>query len=141
MDIAKVRSEFEYVRENRRQIETLRGQAEALRLSCIGRAIQYDKDPVQTSPEDYQLKAISKAVDLDNEADKLIVAGDKVRAKLLVWMDVCTDEERIVLISHYLNDKSYREIEFEYDDALSDRTYVGAYRYAQNGIKKISANF
>ena len=141
MELAKVKSEFEYVRENRRKVERLREQAEALRLSCMARSIQYDKDNVQTSPEDYQAKAIAKAIDLDTQADMLITSGDKNRSILTNWMNVCTDEERIVLINHYFNDMTYREIEFECDDALNDRTYVGAYRYAQAGMKKISESF
>ena len=140
MDIAEVRSEFEYVRENRRRIEMLRAQAEALRLSCIGRAIQYDKDTIQTSPEDYQAKAIAKAADMDIAADKLIVAGDKVRAKLLEWMEVCTDKETVVLTNHYFNGMTYREIEFECDEVLGNRSYARAHQIAQDGLQKISKN-
>lgn len=141
MELAKVREEFEYARQNRRKIEQLRAQAESLRLSCMGRSIQYDKDNVQTSPEDYQAKAIAKAVDMEAEADRLIMTGDKTRAKLFLWMDICTAEERIVLTNHYINDMTYREIEYECADALDYKRFNAAFYIAQRGIEKISAHF
>lgn len=141
MDITQVRQKFDEARTNRRDVMRLRAEAENLRLSAMGGAIRYDKEKVQTSPANYQEEWLVKAADLELAADRLIASGDKLRAMLYKWMEVCSSEERIVLTAHYINDKTYREIEYEYDDAFTDRSYVGTFRYAQKGMQKISEKF
>ena len=141
MELAKVREEFERARTNRRSITALRAEAESYRLMAQGSAIRYDKESVQTSPKDYQEEYLIKAADLDMKADALVRKGYYTNALLIRWLEVCTDEERIALIYHYINNVSYREIEFEYGDAFTDRSYVGIYRYAQRGMQRISENF
>lgn len=140
MDITQVRQKFDEARTNRRNVMRLRAEAENLRLSAMGGAIRYDKDKVQTSPENYQEEWLVKAADLELAADRLIASGDKLRAMLYKWMEVCSSEERIVLIAHYINDKTYREIEHEYDEALDYKRYNAAFYIAQRGIEKISRN-
>lgn len=138
MEIAEVRQKFEEVRNNRRKIAQLRAEAESLRLSAMGGAIRYDKDRVQTSPENYQEEWLVKAVDLEKQADNLIAQGDKIRATLFNWMSCCTSEERIVLTNHYINDMTYREIEYEYSDAFDDKRYNAMWYIAQRGIERIA---
>lgn len=140
MEIAQVRQKFDEARTNRRDVMRLRAEAENLRLSAMGGAIRYDKDKVQTSPENYQEEWLVKAADLELAADRLIASGDKLRAMLYKWMEVCSSEERIVLIAHYINDKTYREIEYEYEEALDYKRYNAAFYIAQRGIEKISGN-
>jgi len=140
MEITQVRQKFDEARMNRRNVMRLRAEAENLRLSAMGGAIRYDKDKVQTSPENYQEEWLVKAADLELAADRLIASGDKLRAMLYKWMEVCSSEERIVLIAHYINDKTYREIEYEYDEALDYKRYNAAFYIAQRGIEKISEN-
>ena len=140
MDITQVRQKFDEARTNRRDVMRLRAEAENLRLSAMGGAIRYDKEKVQTSPENYQEEWLVKAADLELAADRLIASGDKLRAMLYKWMEVCSSEERIVLTAHYINDITYREIEYEYDEALDHKRYNAAFYIAQRGIEKISNN-
>lgn len=141
MELAKVREEFERARTNRRDVMRLRAEAETLRMSAMGGAIRYDKDRVQTSPENYQEEWLVKAADLEKQADSLIEKGDEIRKRLYIWMDVCTQEERIVLTAHYINDLTYREIEYEYDTALDYKKFNTAHDIAMRGLQKISENF
>jgi len=141
MDVKKVRQTFEEARANRRKIASLRAEAESYRLMAQGSAIRYDKDQVQTSPKDYQEEYLTKAVDLDRKADALVRSGSKIRSLLIKWLEVCTDEERIVLSYHYINNVTYREIEFECSEALGDKRFNTAHDIAQRGIHRISRNF
>ena len=140
MEMSKIREEFERARTNRRDVMRLRAEAETLRMSAMGGAIRYDKDRVQTSPENYQEEWLVKAADLEKQADSLIEKGDQIRAKLYRWMDLCDNDERIVLTAHYINDMTYREIEYEYSDAFDDRRYNAMWYIAQRGMEHISDN-
>ena len=86
MEIAEVRLKFEEARTNRRNIASLRAQAESYRLMAEGSAIRYDKDRIQTSPKDYQEEYLTKAVDLDRKADDLVRSGYYLNAQLIKWL-------------------------------------------------------
>ena len=96
---------------------------------------------MQTSSKDYQEEYLTKAVDLDRKADALVRSGAKTLNLLIKWLNVCTDEERIVLSYHYINNVTYREIEFECSEALGDKRFNTAHDIAQRGIHRISKSF
>lgn len=141
MEIADVRQKFDEARTNRRDVMRLRAEAENLRLSAMGGAIRYDKEKVQTSPANYQEEWLVKAADLELAADRLIASGDKLRAMLYKWMEVCSSEERIVLTAHYINDITYREIEYQYEDALNYKRYNTVHDISMRGLQKIAENY
>lgn len=140
MEISEVRQKFEEARTNRRDVMRFRAEAENLRLSAMGGAIRYDKEKVQTSPANYQEEWLVRAADLELAADRLIAKGDELRATLYRWMEICSREERIVLTAHYINDKTYRDIEYEYDEALDYKKFNTAHDIAMRGLQKISEN-
>ena len=141
MEVSEVRLKFEEARTNRRNIASLRAQAESYRLMAEGSAIRYDKDRIQTSPKDYQEEYLTKAVDLDRKADDLVRSGYYLNAQLIKWLEVCTDEERIVLTYHYINNVTYRDIEYECAEALDDKRFNTAHDIAQRGIMRIAKEF
>jgi hypothetical protein len=138
MTFAEVRAKFEQARDNRRHVASLRAEAESYRLMAQGSAIRYDKDHVQTSPKDYQSEYLIKAAELDQKADDLVRSGYYINAQLIKWLDVCKDDERIVLTYHYINNVTYREIEYECSEALGDKRYNTAHDIAQRGIQRIA---
>ena len=141
MTFAEVRAKFEQARDNRRKVAQLRAEAESFRLMAQGSAIRYDKDRVQTSPKDYQAEYLVKAADLERKADDHVDEGYLINTQLLKWMECCKDEERIVLQNHYINNMTYRDIEYECCDALGDRRYNTAHDIAQRGIQRIADTF
>lgn len=112
MTLEELRNEFRAVRENRRMVDELRSKAEELRQSAMASAIRYDKDRIQTTPENYQERVLVDAADLDKTADRLIIEEDSRKLRLLDMINTLDSmEEQVVLIAHYFNNKSFRDME------------------------------
>lgn len=139
MELAKVRETFEFVLDSWRKAQLLKSTAESYRLSATGGGIRYDKDHVQTSPEDYQALWIIKAADCEAQAVKVLDISDSARAMTYSWMDAwCTDEERYVLTEHYLLGKTFSEIKDGFMELFDYGAKTTMFDIAQRGLKKIS---
>lgn len=142
MELAKVRETFEFILGSWRKAQALRAKAQAYRLSATGGGIRYDKDHVQTSPEDYQSIWIIKAVDCDSQAAKIIEMSDGVRLKAVEWMEaVCRENEQFVLNQHYLLGRTYTEISDEYVDLFDYGSKTTMFDIAQRGMRRIAEKF
>ena len=77
--------------KKRQALETTQNKIEQLRVSAEGvGAIRYDKDRVQTSPEDHMSEAVAQMVELENEYEHMILAYHKsiiLRTKMIDGMD------------------------------------------------------
>lgn len=63
----------------RRALKSYEEELERLRIQAAGlRAITYDKDPVQTSPDDYMLKAVAKLFDVKAKYADVIEANQSI---------------------------------------------------------------
>jgi hypothetical protein len=141
MDIAKVKETFEFVLDSWRKSQILQEKARSYRLSATGGGIRYDKDRVQTSPDDYQSRWIIAAADCEAEAVRTLALSDEARQKVYDWVEAyCSDEEQYVLVWHYINGKSYNEIKEEYIELFDYRVKSTMYNIAQRGIAKIADN-
>ena len=141
MEIAQVRNAFEFILDSWRKAQVLKSKAESYRLSATGGGIRYDKDRVQTSPEDYQAQWIEKAADCEAEAIKILEMSDGVRQNIYAWVEACcTEDEQFVLIWHYINGKTYAEIRDEYTELFDYKTRMTMYNIAERGMKKIADN-
>lgn len=135
MTIPELRAQFHKVRDNRREVLALREKAEALRQSAMGGAIRYDKDHVQTTPMNYQEQALVEAADMEAQADKLIEIGDILRLTLLSYINRLDDiEEQTILIRHYFNNVSLRDIEYNSDNGMD---HVTIWRRKEDALEKI----
>ena len=139
MELTKVKQEFEFVRESWQKAHALQEEALACRLSATGGGIRYDKDRVQTSPQDFQAKWLDKAADLDKEAEKVLEYAEGVREKVYEWMTVaCKDNERYVLLQHYFLGKPYNIIKDEYICMFDYGSKTTMFDVAQRGMKRIA---
>lgn len=135
MTIPELKNEFHKVRDNRRQVSALREKAEALRQSAMGGAIRYDKDHVQTTPMNYQEQALVEAADMETLANRLIEEGDVLRLTLLGYINRLEDiEEQTILIRHYFNNVSLRDIECNSDNGMD---HVTIWRRKEDALEKI----
>ena len=139
MEITKVKETFEFIREAWQRASALREEAITCRLSATGGAIRYDKDRVQTSPQDYQAKWIDRAADLDKEADKVLEMADGVRDMAYSWIKAaCKPNEEFVLMQHYFLGKPYNVIKDEYICMFDYGSKTTMFEVAQRGMRRIA---
>ena len=96
------------------QIRSKQMQIEDLRLQMLPGAIRYDKDIVQSSPEDPMLKFIVRVDELEREIEGLkqrYVDEQKLISEAIEMLE--DKREQVVLIGRYVSGDSYDEIAAE----------------------------
>lgn len=97
--------DLEEIRESEKKIHQKHLELEALRYKASGAgAIRYDKDRVQTSPQNYMEMAIADAVEIEKEIDEAEAAieGKKGEAYSIIRRMEHPDQ-RAILEWYYLN--------------------------------------
>ena len=89
----------------------LKAKHDALESCLLPAAIRYDKDKVQTSPDDTMSKVISEIADLEKEMSRVL----KCKAQQVERIDKAlksleSEEERTALTMRYINRVSVSEI-------------------------------
>ena len=89
----------------------LKAKHDALESCLLPAAIRYDKDKVQTSPDDTMSKVISEIADLEKEMSRVL----KCKARQVERIDKAlksleSEEERTALTMRYINRVSVSEI-------------------------------
>ena len=96
------------------QIRSKQMQIEDLRLQMLPGAIRYDKDIVQSSPEDPMLKFIVRVDELERDIEGLkqqYVDEQKLISEAIEMLE--DKREQVVLICRYVSGDSYDEIAAE----------------------------
>lgn len=96
------------------QIRSKQMQIEDLRLQMLPGAVRYDKDIVQSSPEDPMMKFIVRLDDLERTIKTLKAKYIEEQKRISEAIEQLADErERVVLIGRYVSGDSYDEIAAE----------------------------
>lgn len=127
----------EYMRQVRQielKIQRLTMQIEELESCLLPQGICYDRDKVQTSPEDVLPKIAGKIQELEKQRTQLA----RERALLLLEIQDALDQlesepERIVLEAYYLSRMSMREI-----SDMIGYSIRQAYRLRTAGLQKLA---
>lgn len=96
------------------QIRSKQMQVDDLRLMMLPGAIRYDKDIVQSSPEDPMLKFIVRVDELERDIEGLkqqYVDEQKLISEAIEMLE--DKREQVVLIGRYVSGDSYDEIAAE----------------------------
>lgn len=99
------------IRAVEKDLKNKRAELEALRYKASGAgAIQYDKDRVQTSPQDYMTMAIADIIEIEKQIkeDELSIEDKKGEAYAMV-RKMAQPEHRAVIEWFYLNGISMAE--------------------------------
>lgn len=107
----KAESYLKRIREVERNLKTKRDELDALRYKASGAgAIRYDKDRVQTSPQDYLTMAIADIIEYEKqiEEDEASVEDMKGQAYAIV-RKIEAPEHRTIIEWFYLNGISMNE--------------------------------
>lgn len=105
-----------------------------------GGSIRYDKDHVQTTPEDLLSKAMAEAVDLErkildrkNEITEMRIKANRI---LYSWDDTEGLMLAYVLIAYYLDNRSMQETALKID-----RSERQTYRMKLDALERFSKEF
>lgn len=99
------------IRDIEKKLHNKRLELEALRYKASGAgAIRYDKDRVQTSPDDYLAKAMIDIIEIEKQIEKDEASIEKKKGKaygVVRQMEIA--EQRILIEWYYLNGLSMQE--------------------------------
>ena len=99
------KNDLEKIRVAEKDINSKKQELEALRYKASGAgAIRYDKDRVQTSPQDYMSMIIADAIELERQIDEEEAAVERIRGEayaIIRRMD--KPEHRAIIEWYYMN--------------------------------------
>lgn len=97
------------IRDEQKEIEELNGRIEELRASLLPQAIRYDKDRVQTSPEDSFSARVAQIADYERMLCDKLTRLIKRQEEAQRMIDVLPDpKERRILSLYFLSGKRMR---------------------------------
>jgi hypothetical protein len=104
MNERELRAWFKQVRKERYEIEHLKELINTAKTGLLPSGIRYDRDKIQTSPDDTMSKVMSKAVDMQRELENSIAELQErhIRTEQLITR-LDNSDEREVLRYYYLD--------------------------------------
>lgn len=114
--------DLEHIRDAEKNINAKKQELEALRYKASGAgAIRYDKDRVQTSPQDYMTMAIADVIEIEKQIKEDEEDIEKIRGEAYaVVRKMVNPEHRAVIEWYYLNGLSMVNTAFQM--GLSERS-------------------
>ena len=91
------------VRNLRKKEKRLREQIEDLRFSLLPSGITYDKEKVQTSPEDTTLNTFARIDELEGELRQIVVKLYSARVAITNKALILPPKERQVILRYYVD--------------------------------------
>lgn len=104
MNERELRAWFKQVRKERYEIEHLKELINTAKTGLLPSGIRYDRDKIQTSPDDTMSKVMAKAVDMQRELENSIAELQErhIRTEQLITR-LDNSDEREVLRYYYLD--------------------------------------
>lgn len=99
------------IRDIEKRLHNKRLELEALRYKASGAgAIRYDKDRVQTTPDDYLAQAMADIIEIEKQIEKEENNIEKKKGKAYgIVRQMETTEQRVLIEWYYLNGLSMQE--------------------------------
>lgn len=112
--LARVYEHLDQIRAMERQIRRKQLQRDELQSCLLPRAIRYDQDKVQTSPEDAMAETAAAVLDLDREIEQLRrKKAGMIRDIVRTIETLDDDREKLVLTAYYISRMPIRRIAYE----------------------------
>jgi hypothetical protein len=127
---------FKQVRREQAEIKRLKESIERLNASLLPQGIRYDKDKVQTTPQDVLSATVAEIAEQTARLDILVLKLSKRRelADALV-NDLDKSEEREVMRLYYLDP---RLLSWEEVAKLTNYSERSVFLYRESAMRKIS---
>lgn len=120
------------IRNLHRREKQLREQITDLRMCLLPSGISYDKDKVQTSPEDMTLKVFAQLDEVECKLQRVVFQIYEARTAITNRVFILPAKERQVLLLYYVDCWNMRMI--------ADRLHITerhAFRLKNNGISML----
>ena len=120
------------IRNLHRQEKQLREQITDLRMCLLPSGISYDRDKVQTSPEDMTLKVFAQLDEVECKLQRVVFQIYEARTAITNRVFILPPKERQVLLLYYVDCWNMRMI--------ADRLHITerhAFRLKNNGISML----
>lgn len=112
--LARVYEHLGQIRAMERQIRRKQLQRDELQSCLLPRAIRYDQDKVQTSPEDAMAETAAAVLDLDREIEQLRREKARMIRDIVRTIETLDDDrEKLVLTAYYISRMPIRRIAYE----------------------------
>lgn len=135
MTAEEVKKTLDKIRYSTEDIQKKKNVLASIELSTGPSAIRYDKDPVQSSPSNYNESAIIKATELREEITEDYNRIDKIKREMFDRiMQLKAHEEKSIIIYYYYDCLSYQETGNKIGLSLSS-----VYRWEESAIQNLAS--
>lgn len=121
-------------RKIRGQIKKAEAEMEGLKLSMLPGAIRYDKDKVQTSPEDPMAEYAARLDELKFKIEKLQTEYLEAQDKVMAVANELTSPCDVIVTLRFVSDWDFGSIAREIN--MSERQMFRYYKIAQTELSK-----
>jgi 23S rRNA G2069 N7-methylase RlmK/C1962 C5-methylase RlmI len=114
MNKNEVQAWFSQIRKEQYEIIHLRQMIKTAKFGLLPSGIAYDKDKVQTSPDDTMSKVMARALDMQKELETSIAILQERQIKAEQYIQTLEDSsEREVMRYYYLDTEDGKPLTFE----------------------------
>lgn len=115
MNISEVKAYFGQIRKEKYEIIHLRSMIKSAETSLLPSGIRYDKDKVQTSPDDMMSRILSKAMDMQKELEKSLedLQTRQLDAEIKI-QKLKNSDEREVMRYYYMDTENGKPLTWEH---------------------------
>ena len=101
----KAETYLKRIRDNDRELKSKRDELDALRYKASGAgAIRYDKDHVQTSPQDFLSMAMDDIIRIEKEIEQIETGLEEMKGKAYAMVrTISQTDHRTIIEWYYLN--------------------------------------
>lgn len=124
--LARVYEHLGRIRVLERQIRRKQLQRDELQSCLLPRAIRYDQDKVQTSPEDVLAETATAVLDLDKEIEQLRRQKARLIRDVVKTIETLEDDrEKLILTAYFVSRMTIRQVadEVHYSPTQTYRIY------------------
>lgn len=115
MTTNEVKQFFGQIRKEQYEIIHLRTMIKSAEMGLLPSGIRYDKDKVQTSPDDMMSRVLSKAMDMQKELEENIaVLQERQLAAERKIQSLANSDEREVMRYYYMDTENGKPLSWEH---------------------------
>lgn len=141
MTVCEVKEYFRQIRKEQLEIMHLAEMIQHEELSLLPKAVTYDKDKVQISPEDILARSAAEIVEMQEELGRsiLILKRKKAGAEAMI-IKLENSDEREVMRYYYLDSLKGQLLRWEDVAEKMHRDKRQIFRIHGNALKNLSQN-
>lgn len=139
MTTSEVKEYFKEIRREQSEVEHLAGMIRREELNFLPKAIVYDRERVQTSPDDILANKAAEIEEMERELRKsvVILMGKRARAEAKI-IQLDNHAEREVMRYYYLDSLNGRLLSWDDVAQVMELSTASVFRIHGNALKNLS---